>query len=975
MRKNILYIFFITVTLFLSGCGSNSMPDRSIGDLIGIKVLDAKASPLHIEADKSFETSISIDKLESSDVGITLKNFSFSVTGCTLDGDVVFVPNELKLNGGKGTSGTVRISGKVLNDCTPTEYTLGADKIITVGGKSLPVNGETLLTVLLDQNGNPISSVSTGGNSSTGTGTGGGSTSGGSSAVLHFANPTSITVTSSSDKKTISVDLLDKDNVGVAGKKVKITSLPIRFGSITPAESTTNSAGRAEFTYNAPENIAAVSGQSATVRMIYTDDNGTSIYATAAITIVATLPYQLTNETSPVKVHADGEEKEISAVVVDQNGIGVEGKDVSISVLPDNKYGAIISAATTATDSSGKAKFTYKAPQDVSLVDGEETFVYLSMSENGVTLRKQVRLIFNKIDQNETLPTVVVSNNYKHIRITQNNQNVQISVQIFEQGTNTPYTQGNVKVSLPNSVLSGTDVGHFSAYTQPVGANGIATFSYSAPQDIKALVDQNITAFEFKFFHESNPTQQDTAVVELDPQSDYIPTDYVLSTSSGDGSQAMGLNQQKTFTLYLKDDQGTLVDSSQITKITLLTQNAQVGKLIDASTNAGNEVETLVFTGSDAENSKSFSVKTSTLSGLLPILMRVEFNDANGESKVIEQIMNVVVMSGPPTALSIVYTGVEHNGTAGKYIEKFAVTVTDQYNNPVNTRPYIATGAIVEYAVDGSSPTGQRTTTSPRLWHGKNDVHGTLEPIGGDKAQLTTTVDAFNHIDLANDKLVLFGSGFVYEALGKWDVGSAQPQSLQLIDDYFGSPRSGIYYAVGHNNRQDLCSADGTEYVGNMKATNIQLDSTGHALLEFEYDYHLTGKDIMVWVNLEGFQADNNTTGRIGEAKKFTLRGAGFVSPEAYTIAAGAKNVIHRFTVGHKKVSEWYRNGHFGFNYTGCQVDSVIDWSNFHDARDCNNQVGYVDLNISNPTTADCVIQLDDDSIAVSAEFGGVNSY
>jgi len=293
-----------------------------------------------------------------------------------------------------------------------------------------------------------------------------------------------------------------------------------------------------------------------------------------------------------------------------------------------------------------------------------------------------------------------------------------------------------------------------------------------------------------------------------------------------------------------------LIENNKITKIELESQNTQVGKLIDTA--IGDAVERLTFDGSDASNSKSFTIQTYRLSGLLPVNMKVTFIDANGDTKILEQIMNVVVMSGPPTALSISYAGVEQDKNASKYIEKFAVTVTDQYNNPVNTRPFIATGSIVEYAVDGSSLNGQRTETSPRLWHGRLDVPGKLEAIGSNKAQLITTVPTFTYIDLANDKLVTFGSGYVYEALGKWDIDSVSDQSLQLKDDYYGTTRDPIYFAVGHNNREDLCAEDARQYVGNMKATNIQLDATGHALLEFEYDYHLTGKDIMVWVNLEG---------------------------------------------------------------------------------------------------------------------------
>jgi len=344
-----------------------------------------------------------------------------------------------------------------------------------------------------------------------------------------------------------------------------------------------------------------------------------------------------------------------------------------------------------------------------------------------------------------------------------------------------------------------------------------------------------------------------------------------LSTSSADGNQTMGLELLKTFTAYLKDDKGTLIPDNKINTITITSQNTTVGKLVSG----GSEVNTITLTGANAVNSKSFPVQTSRLSGLLPIKIVVDFTDANGKAVSRSIVMNVVVFSGPPTSISISYAGVVLDAAHASYVEKFSIAVTDSYNNPVNTRPYVAVGAMVEYAVDGSSPTGTRTTTSPRLWHGTNDSKGNLESIGGNKAQLVASGGTFKYVDFANDKMVLFGEGFVFEALGKWDITDNTDSVLSLIDSYGGTSRPNLLYAVGHNHRQDLCANDARKYIGTMKATSYQLDSQGHALVEFQYDYHLTGKDIMVWANLTGLQADNNNVGRLGVAQKHTLRGMG----------------------------------------------------------------------------------------------------
>ena len=681
--------------------------------------------------------------------------------------------------------------------------------------------------------------------------------------------------------------------------------------------------------------------------------------------------YILTNATSPLVVNYDNELKTISVDVIDKNGVGIKDKEVSITAVSGVEYGAIMSDSIIKTDVSGHAIFTYKAPADVSAVNGQSTDVTLAMVDNGVRITKKVTIMFQNVDLNVSVPIVVITNNSKNITLDTSSQTVQMEVQVLEKGTNTPYTKGNVKVSLPDSVLNGTDVGHFTEYTVPVSNNGIATFNYTGPQDLKGLVDSGEKGTSFAFHHEDNPTYKQSIHVTYDVTNNYQPANYILSTSSSDGNQTMGLQAMKSFTLYLKDDQGNLVDNAKINQIKIESKNTLIGELVDVTNNGAN-VPVLTLSGTDAVNSKSFPVQTYTLSGLLPIEITVDFEDSNGDPQILTINMNVVVFSGPPTAMSISYAGVEQNSTTAKYIEKFAVTVTDAYNNPVNTKPYIATGAMVEYAVDGSSGTDTRSTTSPRLWHGANDAHGELKGIGGNKAQFETAADVFKYVDFSNDKLVVFGSGYVYEALGKWDIrDSGSENILELKDDYNGSDRSGLFFAVGHNNRQDLCKTDGTEYVGTMKASNYQLDNDGHALIEFEYDYHLTGKDIMVWVNLTGYQADNNTTGRIGEAKKHTLRGNGLFSKESYNVTAGSKGVALHFNIQHENAPEWYRNGHFAFAYKGCKVENIINSSNLHDARVCDNSArAYVDLNVSNPFGSDCTISLVD--IAVSSEFNGV---
>ena len=779
--------------------------------------------------------------------------------------------------------------------------------------------------------------------------------------------PTQLTVERAGETKTIKAYVVDNASQSpVADMLVKANWFDPVNGTLSVYSAKTDASGEAIFTYRAPDALP-----SGSFNITFKLGNATYEKETdmSVVFNVTGGQYSLINATTPITVNYDEELKVISVDVVDQNSVGVQGVDVSITAVNGIQYGSIISASTTQTDSSGHARFTYKAPSDVNAVDGTSTVVTVSIMDNGTMITQDIVINFNKNNTQTSKPIVVIGTSYQEINLTQNSQNVEMIIRVFEEGSNNPYTSGNVKVSLPDEVLNGIDVGNFSAYSVPVSSTGEAIFNYTGPQDLQTLLNDGHTGALFTFSHEENPLQEGNISVVYDLTAGYVPANYILTTSSTDGNQTMGLNAFKAFTFSLKNDQGQAVADTDITKVTLTSKNTLVGKLIDAA-NSGQLVDTLVFNGADAKNNQSFSVQTSTISGLLPIEVTIEFNDANGDPKTISTIMNIIVLSGPPTAMSIVYAGVEQNSDTAKYIEKFVVTVTDAYNNVVNTQPYIAVGGMVEYAVDGSSATGVRSTSSPRLWHGLNDDRGAIEAIGGDKAQFVGSGNVFRYIDLANDKLVVFGSGYVYEALGKWDIDSSNgSDTLQLKDDYFGSTRDNLFYAVGHNNRQDLCSA-GVEYIGNVKAATYQLDENGHAFVEFEYDYHLTGKDIMIWANLTGYQADNGHTGRIGEARKHTLRGMGLVSDEVYYVASEASV---RFTVHHENAAEWYRNGHFGFSTKGtCQVEGILDWSNLHDARDCANTTGYVELNVTNQTTSStCTISID--GIAVSSEFEGVN--
>ena len=670
--------------------------------------------------------------------------------------------------------------------------------------------------------------------------------------------------------------------------------------------------------------------------------------------------YVFYNATTPLSVSEVNSSYEIKVQLI-EDGYIASGKEVEMK--PFSSVCGDITSYKVTTGIDGYARFSYRSPLTLPLSCNDTLKIDFKKDDN-TTITQEIELLFDISEQPLPLPLpiVVIPNDKEENILTVNNEPIELAIRVYDEN-NVPYSEGKVNVVLPEKVIDGVDVGSFESYSVDI-VNGVATFNYKGPSNLQELVDNNDTNSTFLFYHEDNSEDKKAVVMVYDPSSDnYIPENYTLTVSTDDEEMTMGLEEVKTFSVVLKDDQGDEVASEDMKSFTITSKNTFVGQLLDEN---NSKVDSITI---EDKNPSSFSIDTDTKSGLLPLDIVAKFVDPNGDEKERNVTLNIVVYSGPATAMSISYVGVEQDAEAGKYIEKFAVTVTDAYNNPVNTEPYIATGAMIEYAVDGSSSDGERTTTSPRLWYGRSDTHVTLN--ADDK---TVTVDddsdTFNYVDFSNDKLVLFGAGYVYEALGKWDITEEDAKTLNLSDDYTGATRENLYFAVGHNNRQDLCADDGREYVGNMLSDTYQVNPQGTAFVELSYDYHLTGKDVMVWVNLTGYQADTESNTRIGEALAHTLRGNGLISKDSYLVDVDSNEIV-RFNIEHENASEWYKNGHFTFIAEGtCTVEGdPVDWSNYHDARDCGNEaVAYVDLNVTNNLDEDqCTISIT--NIIVSDEF------
>jgi len=789
----------------------------------------------------------------------------------------------------------------------------------------------------------------------------------GGSTQYSFINETNLTVTAENITHTLYVDLINTaTGVGESGKDVTISTISSTYGSVSPSVSTTDAAGRAFFTYTSPTQL--ISGAT-TATFSFTDSSGNTV--TKVITIT-TIPapaggsqYSLINLSNIIIEH--GSQKEDVKAQLTYKGIPIAGKTVQMLAFSAT-HGTILNSYNVITDSVGYATFVYMAPETLDDVNGTTINLTIQFDEELIHLEANASIAFSEtqdnIDGNVTLPIVVIPSELRNVELDSNNQTFLIAIQVFKDIA--PYGEGTVKVELPDKVLNGIDVGQFLEYEVAVNPQGTALFSYTGPSNLQSLIDNDDNESIFKFYHvENTASKQEMKVVYKAPSNPNVDRNYGLEVLTA-GDFSMGIpNQVKTFNVLLTatDASGNeiiLGSEENITKITVSSENTAIAQIWDPVSKTS--VDSLILTGD------SFTLKSKTLSGLVPVKVIMEFKDVNGNPQVLTTIVNVRVFSGPASAISISYVSTGQDVERAKYIETLAISVTDEYGNKVNTRPNISLGAIVGYAVDGHETSGKETNETKRLFYGRSDIvndnaNGEIIALGANTANFEDNTpartDVFKYVNAEGnntDKLVVFGERKNYEAMGKWDITRINNTTLQLQDDYFGVDRSGLYYAVGHNYYQDQCREDGREWVGSTDSETYQLDEEGTVTVTYKYDYHLTGKDALIWVNLDGIQPDTGTITRVGETVKHTLRGTGFTKAPTlgYVLSPGAAGYA-TFIIWHENAPERYRNAHFAYAVkdrgTPCAY-SVVAQSNPFDARTCNNTIGVdTDNNVSTPDT------------------------
>jgi len=698
-------------------------------------------------------------------------------------------------------------------------------------------------------------------------------------------------------------------------------------GTVNTFKQMTDANGHAQFLYTAPADLTNFNNSVITFRVENTTAAATKVSSTFTVSTNTTDLAKLQVATPSITLSRNGETVSIDIFAFNGNNEPFTGGSVMVQ-YPDSivnsgvEGGHFLQTSVPITD--GKATFNFVGPDPLSSNVGPLNFKFVYSAATNISTTLTINYV-------PDIPKLVF--NDSNITVTKNGEVVNIDVSVYDK-YNTPYEGGNIKIKYPNSVLSGKDVGSFNTTSASI-INGKAHFIYTAPNPL----DGNDT-FSFTFYHDAQPllSEKDLNITITPASGQIILTNYDLNASY---DTSMNLNSVKPMTFFVEDENGIKIHDSNITSMKVSVLNTALASLIDSAGHSGTSLTI------NNKNSVRMNLKSTTISGIVPIKVYTEFKDANNDDKNLTKVFNVIILSGPPTAMSLSYVQTSQNTDIAKFVEDWVLTVTDKYNNLVNTSPAVSLGAIIGYAKASASV----NNIANYLYVDATNNDGNLTDTNPDT--FISSKNIFNNVDLVNDKLVLFGgTGYKFEAYGKWDIDTiAAPNKLTLLDDYNGAEIDGLGYTVGHNFRNEVCS--NSPAVANVyaKDNNNILDSTGSMIVQIEYDYYLVGKDVVLWANLVGDV--NGTSEKVGIGRKVTLRGQGLTGA-SYSYAKGFEGVV-RLNVTVSNSVEKYKNANFSYSVevTGEDTNWTIIGDSMTDGNitDCslNHGVGYVDVNVTDP--------------------------
>ncbi len=488
---------------------------------------------------------------------------------------------------------------------------------------------------------------------------------------------------------------------------------------------------------------------------------------------------------------------------------------------------------TQNTDSSGIAKFTYISPQRIDDINST-TLKFYREKDLGVFL--EINLSFDIQSDKQVYDLYLEPSNFvvsapgqtKDIRIvTVNSKNVGIATTVqVEQ-------------------LANGDGNYYGSFDQPstftTDESGVATLNYTAPTAIPNTAYREIEVsatdssgnvvikrlkIDFQTVNETNATVYDIDIVNEN-------TLEVNSTGS------------ITVKIFKEGNVDEIISNSYVNEVNVSTAFTNMIKINgDSNTTFSN----IGF--------KVIPVTTSTISG--SALIDLSANIFDGEKNVtISKSVPVVILSGPISALSLVYVSTTYDKENGLFIDRWNIHAVDKYANPAREGISLYPTLINGYKHIG-------------------DAAGNI--VAGDPANFTDTSAPFGVVDVNppyNDRLIIMPQSIPEKIdksyLGDWTISRVVDSStLELDDIYAGPDDSQLKYIIGSEKRAladviSIADIKSAEPSGTYKT-----DANGNVRFDITYDPMLVGHTLTLSAKTY------NGTVRSGTAIRTSFRGEGY---------------------------------------------------------------------------------------------------
>ena len=504
-----------------------------------------------------------------------------------------------------------------------------------------------------------------------------------------------VNTTISQDKQvhTVVINALDSTNNFVKTGTINVKfpteiSTGVDVGSFTELSANVVN-GQATFVFTGPNDVQGTSVVLPSATFEFSDAASSASSISWNVTYNPDIPrIRLTN--SSIDITQDSETVLVHVLGFDENNQSLSAGTISVAypaeIINQNANGGRF-LENEVEISNGEAIFTFEGPSTLENIN-PLTFTF-SYKGNALVVTKDLNISYSP-----PTATVYLNNNTKEV--TLNSETVNIDVDVRD-AFNNPFPTGSVKIVYPDDVKLGRDIGSFIS-SEVTLVNGVASFVYTSPKNL----DANTSDIVFKFYHDSLPAVTVPYTVTINPEpNQVILTDYYLTSSYSDGNITMNLDSTKLITFYIKDKDGNLLSDSNVTSVVATVLNVALADLADSNaSNPAADTQTLT------KNSASLSIISNTISGVVPIKTVATFKGVNNEDVNITEVFNVVIASGPPTAMSISYVSTSNDTTNAKFVEKMVVAITDKYSNRVNSNPGISVALIAGYADDTSGSLG-----------------------------------------------------------------------------------------------------------------------------------------------------------------------------------------------------------------------------------------------------------------------------